>query len=203
MLKALKKIRVFQPGFKKLAMLFSIALILTAAVGTSLSFLSAKTPSLSNVFVSGLNPAGNLVIQKTVEHPFGAAYILPDDLKFTFRVDLGEENAGKSFDNWTADENGVLLVCVNANSMVTIQGIEPETHVTVTEQSLGTGFSVKGDITKELVIEKGKTSYAAFINTYQPQKVANAGLKVLGTKKLTGRDWQEGDHFKMCIRDSL
>lgn len=195
-MKTLKKIIVSSHSFKRLALLFSMALILTAAVGTSLAFIVTRTPSLYNIFVNGLNTTGNLVIQKTVEHPFGDSYMVPDNIEFAFEVDLGAENAGKIFADKAADEKGVIHVTVKADSAVTIGGIEAGTKVTVTELPAGGGFSVKdGSSVREVTIEKNQNNKVEFVNIYTPQKAPADGLTVTGVKKLTGREWQEGDSF--------
>lgn len=193
---ALKRAFFSADGWKRLVLLLSLALLLTAAGGASLSYLVTKTPSLYNLFVSGLNPTGTLVIRKTVEHPFGTDYVIPDGIEFTFAVDLGEENAGKTFDGRTADEAGVLSVTVKVNSAVTLYDLPAETTVTVTEQAAGGGFSVKdGAVSREAVIEKGVVSSVEFINTYTPEQAREVSLSVTGVKTLVGRDWQEGDRF--------
>lgn len=192
---ALRKTGFSARAVQQLALLLSLALILTVTVGASLSFLVTKTPSLYNLFVSGLNPTGDLIIRKTVEHPFGEDYVLPEGLEFTFDVDLGAENAGKTFDGRTADGNGVVAVTVSAGGASAIRGIPAGTAVTVTERPAGMGFSVKGGARREATIERDAATSVEFVNVYAPEPVRADSLSVTGVKTLVGRDWQEGDSF--------
>lgn len=194
--KALKRLCFSANGLRRLVLLMSAALILTAAVGFSLSFLVTQTPSLYNLFTSGLDPTGVLVIRKTVEHPFGGDYTVPADLAFTFAVDLGAENAGKTIDGRTADEYGVITVTVGANSAVTLRDIPAGTAATVTEQQTHLGFAPQdGKGEQTAAIEKGAVTTLEFVNTYTPSPARLDNLTVTGQKVLAGRDWQEGDSF--------
>ena len=107
--------RFISKNRNKIALLLSIILIGTAVLGGTLAYIVAKTPSLRNMFIA--QHSSSLTITKTVEHPFGEDYTLPEDLTFEFTVDLGEEYKNKEVEiqvsadktvKKTADENGVL-----------------------------------------------------------------------------------------------
>lgn len=186
----------FHWKFKLTAVLLSVVFLLSAAIGTSLSYIVTKTPTICNSFVSGFNPAGDLVIRKSVEHPFDSNYVIPDHIAFDFEVDLGEKNGGKTFGEWTTDEHGVLTVSVKPDSFAVVSNIPAGTEAVITELPGGVGFHAKNDVTKQTVtIERGRNCTVEFVNTYTPQEVQSVGLTLTGTKKLTGRDWQKGDSF--------
>ena len=187
---------------KYCVLLFSFILILTVTVGTTMAFVMTKTPSLRNIFKPFLDDAGSLTISKTVKHPFGASYVLPDsdNLVFTFQVDLGTGYAGKtvktSQGDKTADENGRITVTVKPGAFVDIQEIAKDTAVKVTElQNQNPGFSVKDEAVKEAVISSEEDRKIEFVNVYTPARAPTTDLTVTAIKELQGREWQQGDSF--------
>lgn len=182
---------------KSMALLIAAVCTLFAMAGTTLAIIMTKTPTLNNLFISGLNPTGDLAVRKVVEHPFGDSYIVPDNdnTSFAFWVDLGEEQAGKTFGDYTADENGMIMLKVKAGETVSVPGIPSGKEVTVTEQDGGAGFAVQdGEKEKTVTIRRGTVSSVCFTNVYTPAP-ASAALTITGTKELEGREWQEGDSF--------
>ena len=186
---------------KSMALMIALAVLFTATLAPTLAFIVSKTGSLINTFVSGLMPEGGLIIRKIVEHPFGEDYIVPGDIEFTFRVDLGPSYAGKNIvtsqGNMTADDDGVIYLTVKAGGSAGVQEIAAGTTVTVTElQKENDGFTVLDEIdTKTLSISAREDVVAAFVNTYAPGPVDPVNLEVTGIKNLEGRQWQEGDSF--------
>ena len=77
-------------SLKKITMLLCAVPILTISIGMTFSYVITGTPTLINLFLNGMNPDGDLVIQKTISHPFAETYPIPENLIFTFEVDLGE-----------------------------------------------------------------------------------------------------------------
>lgn len=182
---------------KSMALLIATVCTLFAMAGTTLAIIMTKTPTLNNLFISGLNPTGDLAVRKVVEHPFGDSYIVPDNdnTSFAFRVDLGEEHAGKTFGDYTADENGMIILKVKAGETVSVPGIPSGKEVTVTEQDSSAGFAVQdGEKEKTVTIRRGTVSAVCFTNVYTPAP-ASADMTITGTKELEGREWQEGDSF--------
>ena len=53
-----------------------------------------------------------MVLSKTVAHPFGAEYVIPENVEFGFEVDFGAHYADFTLSTtegeMTCDENGVL-----------------------------------------------------------------------------------------------
>lgn len=186
---------------KSMAFMIALTMLFTVALTPTLAFIVSKTGSLINTFVSGLAPEGGLIIRKVVEHPFGEDYIVPGDITFTFRVDLGQSYAGKSIvtsqGNMTADEDGVIYLTVKAGGSAGVQEIAAGTKVSITEiQKDNDGFTVLDEIdTKTVSISARDDVVAAFVNTYAPGPVNPVNLEVIGIKNLEGRQWQEGDSF--------
>ena len=182
---------------KKLALLLSVAILLTLVLGGTLAFVITRTPSLYNTFVSGVDPTGDLVIRKNVIHPFGDTYTVPEELSFGFTVDLGAKYAGKTLvtsqGKVTADTNGVITLSVGAGEAVRVQELLVGTSVTVTEGEK-TGFTTGGENPRSLTVARGENE-TVFDNTYAPAPADATLLAVAGTKYIDGRPWQAGDSF--------
>lgn len=191
----------------KIALLLSFVLLATAVIGGTLAYVVTKTPSLLNIFVT--DHSGDLHIQKTVEHPFGNTYSIPDNIVFNFNVSLGTGYANKgitvitadnsSGETVTADANGVIALSIKPNQAVIIKDVAVGSEVTVTEQlSAGSGFSVKnGEAEQKLTIEKGNNTLV-YVNKYAPAS-APVNLEVYGTKVIKGREWIDGDSFTLIL----
>lgn len=194
---------ISRQGIKAAVLVAALALLLCSAAGGTLAYIVTKTPTFENTFVGGLEPVGSIKVSKAVEHPFGEGYQVPDNenTTFSFTVDLGTGNAGKSFGTYTADDAGVIILDVKAQSAVVIPDIPAGTQAVVSEaQDQGhAGFSVKdGRYSQTLTIAEGETASAAFVNVYAPAP-AQLNLAVVGSKELVGCDWQEGDSFTYCF----
>lgn len=198
MLRALKNKISGISGMKKITLLLCIVWILTIGIGSTYSYVVTGTPTLFNYFLNGMNPDGDLIIQKTVSHPFGDTYSVPDDISFTFEVNLGEEYAGEtvktSQGEKTADENGMITVTVAPEGRTTVYDIDDETVVTVTEINIGGGF-VPDAVSQEIKIQKHQDNLLMFTNAYTPEKADTSALTVSGIKNLVGREWTLGDSF--------
>ena len=82
----------------------------------------------------------------------------------------------------------------------TVYGLPPETEYTVTESAVS-GFTSQSDGATG-TIKVGKTSVAAFTNTYNVTPVtfpANGNFS--GIKRLEGRKWANGDSFTFIINN--
>ena len=176
--------------------LLLMALLSSTMAGPTLAFIVTQTSTLINTFISGLAPEGGIIIRKTVEHPFGEHYEIPEHIGFGFRVDLGVEYAGKevitSKGNQMADSSGSIIVNVKPGESVAIREILAGTLVTVTELTPSFGFTVADGITTKTVVVAPRTDTTVhFINTYTPSPVANKNLEVTGIKEK--EDWR-------CVR---
>ena len=190
---------------KALALLISFSLLLTAVLGGTFAHIIVKTPSFINTFLSGLDPSGDLIISKEVTHPFGAGYLIPDGINFTFTVSLGTGYAGKTVETSQgeiiADESGNITVTAAPDGAVRVKNLLKGTSVTVTEAS-AVGFAPTGGAQQSITIQAGE-NHIAYTNDYTPSPVTPVNLIVSGTKLLEGRDWQEGDSFTFLLEYRL
>lgn len=185
---------------KCVALLLSLMLIVSSVAGPTLAYIVTQTTSLINTFISGLAPEGGIIIRKTVEHPFGESYVIPEHIAFDFRVELGEAYAGKTVSttqgSQTADSNGNIIVTVKPGESVGIREITAGTAVTVTELSQSPGFTVAdGAVSQTITVTARQDTTVRFVNTYTPTPVPDVNLEVTGVKNLEGRPWHEGDTF--------
>lgn len=196
-----------------MALLLSVSILLTMVLGGTFAQIITKTPSFINTFLSGLDPTGDLLISKKVEHPFGEGYSIPNGLSFDFSVALGESYAEKTVStsqgDITADENGNITLSVEADKAVRICDLKDGTSVTVTE-STKNGFIPENGAEKTITVQRGKENHISYINNYIPNPIdfndltgGDANLTVSGTKLLEGRDWQEGDSFTFQLEYKL
>ena len=190
---------------KALALLLSLSLLLTAVFGGTFAHIIAKTPSIINTFLSGLDPTGDLVIRKEVVHPFGNGYQVPIGLAFDFTVSLGSDYAGKTLKtsqgDITADETGSIAITVAPDSAVRIMDLPEGMTVTVREDPR-LAFTPEGGAGKSVTIRSGDNTIV-YTNGYLPGPVYPITLTVTGTKLLEGRDWQPGDAFTFLLEYKL
>lgn len=194
---------------RRILLIISFILLITSTVNTTFGFVVAKTDTLVNYFVPVEKLVNSLIISKTVEHPLGEGYVIPENISFDFKVDLGEYYAETtlktSIGELKTDKNGSVVLSVKPNRQVTVEGLETETKVTVTEINNNTpGFSVKnGESKKEIIISDGAQMKADFINLYTPSAVAPTNVTLTGSKTLSGRPWQEGDEFTFLLEQNM
>ena len=189
---------------RRIAILLSVLLLITSSIGTTYCFIVTKTDSIINVFLPEEADASGLTIRKTVEHPLGDGYAIPDNIIFDFSVELGSYYAGAKLNTtvgeMTANENGVLNVSIKPGVVFGIEGIEEGTVVKVTEQATALkGFSIKGDDVKYVTVGADGSAEVEFINVYTPEPVKPHNVTIGGVKVLEGRDWQEGDSFSFVL----
>ena len=191
----------FSAMHRFLALLLCLVLLLTTTLGGTLAYVIVRTPSLLNTFLSGVPLTGDLVLSKTVTHPFGSGYVIPDGLTFDFTVALGPEFAGATVSgthgDLTADANGDIAVSLRPDGVLRIRDLPRGTAVTVTEHP-APGFAADGGAVRTLTIGRGD-NHAAFNNVYTPAPAALSALSVTGAKVLSGRDWQPGDTFSFLL----
>ena len=186
---------------RRLALVLSVVMLITSTINTSFAYIVTKTDSIVNTFTPGESTTSGLTISKTVEHPYGQKYVIPGNIAFDFKVELGayyanttlSATAGGTMTPVTVDGGGSFTVSVKPGVPVTIEGIDEGTVVTVTEQATTlAGFAMKGNATQVVTLGTGGTATVAFVNTYTPQPVS---VSVAGEKHLTGRPWRDGDSF--------
>ena len=99
---------------RRIAMLLSLVMLITSTIGTTYCYIVTKTDPITNVFVPDTVGVSGLAISKTVEHPLGDDYAIPDNIHFDFNVELGAYYAGAKLNTtageMTADASGTLSV---------------------------------------------------------------------------------------------
>lgn len=183
---------------KYLALVLSFVMLLSCAAGTTMAVIFTQTGSILNTFLSGIEPTGTLVLQKTIRHPFGPEYAIPDNehTQFGFTVDLGEEHAHDTFGYFTADAEGRFDVFVKANSSISIPDVPVGTQAVITEHTPGPGFTAPDAQTVDISRGENRLNVK---NLYDPLEVPGVDLTLRGRKTLEGRDWQEGDSFVFAL----
>ncbi len=195
--------------FRRLALLFSVLLLLTSTVNTTFCFIVTKTGSIVNTFVPLYGAVGNLLLGKSVQHPLGEDYVIPEHISFDFQVHLGAFYANSTVKTTagdvTADENGMIAVSVKPGQPLAIEGIDAGTKISVTElQKDGDGFTVKDNIaTQEATVLQSINAAVEFVNIYTPKAVQPVNVTVTGTKILEGRQWQDGDTFSFTLEQRI
>lgn len=194
---------------KILTILLSLIFIFTAVMHSTMAFLVTQTEPLINTFIPFQGIVNDLILTKTVEHPLGAGYVIPDHIGFDFEINLGSAYANATVSTTdgekTADENGVITVMAKPDVPVAIEGIDEGTTVTVTELPYaGSGFAVKDGIaSKETTISAEDTASVDFTNVYTPLEVQPVNLYLTGAKILDGRAWLEDDTFSFLLEQDL
>lgn len=191
-------------GIRRIAMVLSLFLLMVSTIGTTYCYIVAKTEPLTGVFVPGTAEAGRLSLCKTVEHPLGDGYVLPDNISFDFQVELGARYAGARLETTagalTADEGGALTVTVKPGVTFGLFGLAEGTVVRVTEKPTALdGFAVKGEAERTVTVGEDGDASVSFVNTYSPEAVQPSRVTVGGVKLLEGRDWQDGDSFTFVL----
>lgn len=186
---------------KKIAVVLAIVLLLMSSAGGTLAYMIAKTPSLINTFAPEVEPTNGLTVTKTVIHPYGESYEIPEGITFGFTISLGEYYALKEVKTSagliTADEAGDIKISLKHGEKFTVTELFEGTAVSVTETTSLPGFSAD-EITKSGVISESDIVKFDFVNTYTPELPAEK-ITFTGEKILTGRPWQEGDVFTFAI----
>ena len=190
---------------RTLALALCMLVFLTSSYQVTFGYVVEKTDSLINIFKPFTVAQADLQIKKTVEHPFGEDYAIPDTVAFDFEVALGalyaNTTVATSAGPMVADDAGRLTVSVKPNVVFGIEGLDAGTKVTVREmEKADDGFTAKdGKVKQEVTIADGQMSVGEFTNLYQPKAVNLGDISLVIDKVLEGREWQEGDSFAATL----
>lgn len=192
----MKKIAII----RKIAMLISLVLLLTSTFGSTYGFIITSTQPIINTFVPDDVIENGLCIYKIVEHPFGDDYVIPQNISFDFKIELGSYYANTRLETSAGeivtDQDGSLTANIKPNGVFSIDGIDEGTVVTVTElETALIGFSPKENPAKTVTVGADGNALVTFVNTYTPKAAGGSAITIEGEKILTGRDWQSGDSF--------
>lgn len=189
---------------RKLALILSFVMLLTSTVNTTYGYMFDSTKPLVNVFVPEDRPLGGIALEKIVEHPFGDDYKIPESIAFPFSLELGAFYANAeistSHGKLRADASGRVQVQIQPGIEFRVEHLQEGTTVKVTELPVTlSGFSVKGDASKNVTITADDLTAVSFTNIYTPIAAKGNILSLSGSKTLVGRDWQEGDSFTVKL----
>ncbi len=192
---------------KHLALALSLCVTLSATVQSTFGFLTTRSQQIENTFQPQQLVEGDLILLKTIEHPFGENYRVPENLSFDFKVELGSHYALTTLETTEGtvitDENGTLLVSLQPDAPIGINGIDEGTEVTVTElAAMPKGFAPKDELTQTVTVSPDGNTTAEFVNVYTPAPVRPM-ITVGGTKILAGRDWQPDDRFTFLLEQQV
>ena len=184
-------------------MLISLAMLITSTISTTYGYIVTSTDPIVNTLMPQEMQEKGFYITKKIEHPFGASYKIPDNIKFDFKVELGEYYANAEITTTAgfikADSSGNLYVSLKPGKVVYIDQLTQGSTFKVTEISSLSGFSAKGGATKKVKADSYGTAKAEFVNVYASSAVKGENISVGGVKILEGRDWQEGDSFSFVL----
>ncbi len=160
-------------------------------------------------FVNGFADKGALSITKTVRHPYGPAYTIPDNIVFTSLVKFTNGGAplsnyeyeittGSSKSTKTTNEQGEVIITIKNGETVMLGGLPENTVYTVTEQNIPAGFTQTTPAANLTGVITTTASVANLVNVYEADPVSpNMGLTL--SKNLSGRDWLSGETFDFTL----
>lgn len=175
-----------------------------AAIGTVAEY------HIDNVyFVNGFAEKGVLSLNKEVQHPYGPAYTIPENLAFTALVKL--TNGGAPLANYdfelttagvkttaTTNAAGEVVVTLKNGQDVMLGNLPENTVYTVTEQNIPAGFTQTTPAANLTGVITSTASVAKLVNVYAAAPVSPVmGLTL--SKNLAGRDWLPGEAFHFTL----
>jgi len=166
-----------------------------------------KDKVLDNVeFVNTLKTHGSLIISKTVTHPLGNNYIIPDGIEFTVNVDLNGTNVANAeleivraanTGKINTDGEGRFSFKIKASESVAINNIPSGAKYSISETGLPKGFALN---TAESTALEGTVltdvnATERLLNEYNPDNASPVNITLEGTKTVEGRRWLDSDRF--------
>lgn len=151
------------------------------------------------LFVNTPTTYGNLLINKTVKHPFGDGYAMPAkafDVTVTFDGVADGTTVSVDGENRVIRE-GKLDLSIAHGQTVLIENLPDGASYTVTEKAYA-GFTLSGTGLTGVISDETNAE-AKLVNTYAPA-AADVTLSHVGVKHLDGRDWKEGDEFTFTLQ---
>lgn len=160
-------------------------------------------------FVNGFADKGALSITKTVRHPYGPAYTVPDNIVFTALVKLtngGTPLANYEYEITTADggttdttnAQGEAVITIKNGETVMLGGLPENTVYTVTEQNIPVGFTQTTSAANLTGVITTTASVANLVNVYEAEPVS-PDMGITLSKNLSGRDWLPGEAFNFTL----
>ncbi len=177
------------------------------------SFIDSNTGTVAQYVINSVEAVntrkgqkGDLVITKTVTHPYGADYTIPADKLFEITVELtSDKELPEQLDSTLPQGHtavydkatGTVKFSLAHGQSATIKDLPTGTTYKVYEAAdkLPADFTSNGDQTGTVIGDQTVT--AGMVNNYTPTPVDKDDfeLKHIITKTLTGRDWTQDDEF--------
>lgn len=188
----------------KTKIIMLLSLILMLMIQTTAALIITEPQSIKNTFKPFKYAMNDLLVSKVIEHSYGEAYKIPEDLSFDFNINLGEAYADYTFETTkgeqTTNELGVMNVSLKPGETIYIENIEEGTKVTVTEVQNRPGFTIKDvSVTKDGTISSDETLIVDYTNIYKATTAKTTNFTLTGIKILEGREWQENDTFAFTL----
>lgn len=161
---------------------------------------------------------GDLIVSKTVKHPYGPDYVIPNSKVFTVEVQLASNDSRVditdvsfdahgtqkqlnvdsnqyetvTIDKVTTDSSGKITFTLGHEDSVRIIGLPENVTYTVKETNLPKGFALETSVEEcNGTILAGGIATVALVNGYTPVAANSAKLDVEITKELSGITWDE------------
>lgn len=156
-------------------------------------------------FINRLKGTSGLSITKTVEHPYGNGYAIPNILTFPVTVTLTDANntpyANQTLTSGgTTDANGQISFEIAHGQTVMLTGIHEDIRYRITEQNRE-GFTLNQNKSTALsgVITADTLAVEHLVNTYSPRPATLGASSLIVEKDLSGRDWLTTDAFQFQL----
>ena len=171
------------------------------------------------VFENTLKTHGNLVINKTITHPYGNSYVMSQETlekKFPVEIQLTGTDVEKQKFNYVSsvsgegivesDSQGKITLQIQHNEIVSIQGITTGATYVVTEPgytSTNGGYKLiteASELTGTII--QDANANVNLVNEYTPTNVpldGNESLILNVIKEITGREWLPNESFDFVI----
>lgn len=182
---------------RNILLIISVFVFTFMTINTTIAYLVTEASPLSSIFVTNVKN-GNLSITSSVNHNLGNDYVIPEDIKLNYQIDLGINYANIEIVTtegvFNTDENGLFNISIKPNNNVIIYDISAGTEVKVTQLNTTPGFEiVNPTITK--VMSDSEISDIIFESEYKPLPAVVENFTISGEKILEGREWKENDSF--------
>ena len=182
--------------------IFALSLICTY---TTIAYLITETSPVIGTFIPEIIPTGDIIINNQISHNLGDDYVIPDNIKFTYEIDLGEEyfntEVFTSQGMIKTDATGKLTITEVANEDIIIFDINENTEVTITSKTSLPGFSLTNN-TQEIIVKPDLSATLGFTHTYNPTPVKTDNFSLTGTKTLN-REWTNQDTFTFVLERKI
>ena len=98
---------------RNILLIISVFVFTFMTINTTIAYLVTEASPLSSIFVTNIKN-GNLSITSSVNHNLGNDYVIPEDIKLNYQIDLGINYANIEIVTtegvFNTDENGLFNI---------------------------------------------------------------------------------------------